>query len=194
VVIKLNLPKNEAADVVTEFFRDRNLLVQQTGIQGVIYKIGSYTQTGSISLLMYRTVSMAKLAGAQGYALITVQPALVVALPTIRAIFFHGCGALMGNNTVGRTCTTIGNFLNLPMDLTENLFNAYVSPVILKVTGIPTILNYTNQMNQGFGLNPDEVMKLLADKDKGLVSKLLDKKTDVTKTVKEWIIKQLSKS
>lgn len=179
IAIALNVNKGTAMNAVSEFFSDRTLLVQQTGTDGFIYKVGSYTQTGGSAILIGRTVAMARAAGVEGLALVQAQPFLVFAIPTVGAIFFHGCGAIAGNNTIGRSCNSIGNFLNLPMSLIELTYNTYLSRPIAKITGISTVLNYTKQMQRGPGLDPIEAMKLVR------------KSKTLPKVIRCWIIEHL---
>lgn len=67
------------------------------------------------------------------------------------------------------------------MTFSESIYNVYIAPVFAKVTGIPTILNYTKQMQRGPGLYKNEAIKLLIGKDKGFIS-----------AIKSWLIKRLS--
>jgi hypothetical protein len=180
VSIALDVNKNQAINAVADFFPDRSMLVQQKGIEGAIYRFGSWTQAGGSGVLVYRTISMAKLAGAHGVTLIQAQPFLIVALPNVDGMFFHSCGALIGNNTIGRTCNTIGNVLNLPMTFSESIYNVYVAPIFAKLTGISTVLNYTKQMQRGPGLDGEEAVKFLIDKDKGFI-----------RASKDWLIERL---
>ena len=67
----------------------------------------------------------------------------------------------MGPNIIDRTCNSIDNTLKIPMFMCEMIYNAYIAPAILNLTGVPTILNYTKQMRQGPGLNASEAFKIL---------------------------------
>lgn len=131
---------------------------------------------------------MAKAAGVTGLQIMKAQPIMLIALPTVGGMFFHGCGALIGNNTVGRTCNTIGNVLNIPMSYTELVYNAYIAPFINKTIGLPTVLNYTKQAVRGPGLNGTEAIKLLQDSKKDSIVK------GVIKGVKCFVIKRLGGS
>jgi len=74
--------------------------------------------------MVAQTVSLSKLAGVYGSKIIQAQPLLIVAIPTVGAIFFHGCDAIAGQNLVGHTCNSIGNALNYPMRLCEMIYNS----------------------------------------------------------------------
>lgn len=149
VALSLDVSNNEAVSAVSNFFKNRSILVSQSSLPGYIYKIGTYAQTAGSATMVARTVSFAKMAGVSGLKLIQTQPLLLITLPTVGAMFFHGCGSLAGNTTVGRTCNTIGNPLNLPMFYLKSIYNTYGSPVIDRIFGIPTLLNYTKQAQRG---------------------------------------------
>ena len=106
---------------------------------------------------------------------------MLIRLPTVGAMFFHGCSSLAGNTTVGRTFNTIGNILNLPMSYAELIYTIYASPAITRIFGIPTLLNYTKQANRGPGLDAQEARKLLTDV----------KKDSIIKHLKSWVLKKL---
>jgi len=181
VAMTLNVDESQALTAISDFFSDRAILVQQSGIQGHLYKVGTFIQTAGSAAMVAKTMSIAKMAGVTGLQIIKAQPLVVVALPTVGAIFFHGCGSIIGNNTVGRTFNTIGNVLNLPMAYCESVYSAYISPLILKTTGIPTLFNYTKQAMRGPGLDSQEATKLLG----GI------KKESIIKNIKCWVIKKL---
>jgi hypothetical protein len=177
----LSIDKNQAISEIAQFFKDKTLLVQQKGLQGHLYNVGTFAQTAGSATMVSRTIVMAKAAGVTGLKIIQVQPFMLVVLPTVGAMFFHGCGSLAGNNTVGRTCNTIGNILNLPMSYCESVYNLYLAPVVNRTIGIPTVLNYTKQAMRGPGLDSAEAIKLLYD----------GQKKSILKTIKCFLIKKL---
>lgn len=121
--------------------------------------------------MLSRTLVFAKGAGVTGIRLLQTQPLLLLVLPTVGGMFFHGCGSVLGNNTVGRICNTLGDGLNLPMFYAEMLYNSYAAPVLYKTTGIQTLLNYTKQAQRGPGLDAKEALELLNDSGKESISK-----------------------
>lgn len=181
----LNVDSTEAGKQIAKFFEDHQILVQPTGVQGAFYKVATYLQSGGSALLVARTITMAKAAGATGAAVIKTQPMLLVAIPTTGAIFFHGLGMLAGNNTFGRTCDMVGNFFILPMHGFELTYNAYIGPFVNKTVGFPTYLNYTQQVMRGPGFSVSEAQKLLAQGQKNTVVK------QTWNVVKNFIIKRL---
>lgn len=67
------------------------------------------------------------------------------------------------------------------MFFVESVYNTYASPVISRIFGVPTLLNYTKQAMRGPGLDTQEATKLLGDV----------KKSSIIKHVKCWLIKKL---
>ena len=96
-------------------------------------------------------------------------------------MFFYGCGAVVGNNTIGKAFVTTGDVLALPMKGVESMWNSYGNPVIQKVLGIPVILNMTQTFKTGPGYTINEIRNYI----------LLDK-TSLVKSIKNKVIKWLS--
>lgn len=103
----LSIDKNQAIDEIAKFFEDKTLLVHQKGLQRHLDRVGTFAQTAGSASMVSRTIVMAKAAGVTGLNIIQAQPLMLVALPRVEVMFFHGCGSLAGNNTVSRTCNTI---------------------------------------------------------------------------------------
>ena len=181
IASSLKARDEQAISAVSNFFKDRSILVFQSGVPGYFYKIGTYLQTAGSVTMVARTVLFAKLAGVSGLKILRTQPLLLITLPTVGAMFFHGCGSLAENTTIGRTFNTIGNTLNLPMSYAELIYNTYASPAIAHIFRIPTLLNYTKQASRGPGLDTQEATKLLGDV----------KKDSIIKHIKCWVIKKL---
>jgi hypothetical protein len=66
----------------------------------------------------------------------------------------------------------------------ESIYNTYASPVINRIFGIPTLLNYTKQARRGPGLDAQEATKMLGDL----------KKESIIKHMKCWVIKNVTNS
>jgi hypothetical protein len=80
-------------------FREKNVIVRPAGVQGPLYKSGSYLQlvVGSYKLTP-NIVVMAKLAEVNGLQILKVQPFLAVAILTTGAVFFYRCVAIVMEN------------------------------------------------------------------------------------------------
>lgn len=130
---------------------------------------------------MAQTLAIAKLAGVSGWRILQSQPALAIAIPTTGAMFFYGCGAIAGNNTIGKYLVTTGDVLALPMKGFEIMWNSYGNPVIQKVTGITVILNITKTFKTGPGYTIKEIRNYIPLNNTSLV-----------KYIKKKLIKLLS--
>jgi hypothetical protein len=181
VSYNLAITKDEAMQQAQNFFNNKNVIVQAGGAQGALYKVGSYLQSAGSAGLVANTLVLAKLAGVSGLQILKAQPILAVAIPTTGAIFFYGCGAIVGNNAFGKTLVTTGDVLAFPMKGVEIMWNSYGNPVIQKVFGIPIILNMTQAFKTGPGYTLKEIATYIP----------LNKKS-ILKTIKEKIIGWLS--
>ena len=126
----LVIPKELAMQKAQNFFSDKNIIVQAEGVQGNIYKVGSYLQSAGSAGFVANTLALAKVAGVSGLQILKAQPYLAVAIPTTGAMFFYGCGAIVGNNTFGKALITTGDALALPMKGVEIMWNSYGNPII----------------------------------------------------------------
>jgi hypothetical protein len=177
LVITKELARQQALD----FFSDKNVIVQASGVQGSLYKVGSYLQSAGSAGLVAHTLALAKLAGVSGLQILKSQPILAVAIPTTGAIFLYGCGAIIGDNMVGKALVTGADVLVVPMKGVEIMWNSYGNPIIQKVFGIPLILNMTQAFKTGPGYTIKEIVKYIPFNNKSIL-----------KTVKEKIIVWLS--
>ena len=177
----LGVTKVSAMEQAQKFFQDKNIVVQAGGVQGAVYKVGSYLQSAGSAGLVSQTLALAKLAGVSGLQILQAQPALAIAIPTTGAMFFYGCGAIAGNNTIGKALVTTGDVLALPMKGVEIMWNSYGNPVIQKVFGIPVILNMTQTFKTGPGYTLKEIRNYISLNN-----------TSLLKSIKNKVIKWLS--
>lgn len=171
----LGITKQSAMEQAQNFFRDRNVIVQAGGVQGTIYKVGSYLQSAGSAGFVANTLALAKVAGVSGLQILKAQPFLAVAIPTTGSMFFYGCGAIVGNNTVGKALITLGDGLALPMKGVEIMWNSYGTPIIQKVFGIPVILNMTQTFKTGPGYTLKEVGRYISLNNKSFLKVIKDK-------------------
>ena len=178
----LSISKKSAIRQAYNFFETKTVMVQVGGIQGALYQVGAQLQSAGSAGLVANNIGLARLAGINGLQILQAQPILALAIPTTGAIFFYGCGAIAGENPVGKILITAGDALALPMRGTEVFWNSYGNPVIQKVFGIPLILNMTQTFKIITGYTIQEVVRYIK----------LDKKSAI-KTLKDKTIKSLSK-
>jgi hypothetical protein len=178
---ELEITKQSAMQQAQQFFSNKNVVVQPGGVQGTIYKVGSYLQSAGSAGLVANSLGVAKLAGVNGLQILQAQPFLAVAIPTTGAIFFYGFGTIVGNNSFGKALITTGDVLALPMKCVEIMWNSYGNSVTQKLFGIPTILNMTQTFKTGTGYTIPERAKHIK----------FDKKS-ILRSIKDRIIKWLS--
>ena len=171
----LVITKKSAMQKAQNFFIDKNVIVQAEGVQGGIYKVGSYLQSAGSAGFVANTLALAKVAGVSGLQILKAQPYLAVAIPTTGAMFFYGCGAIVGNNTFGKALITAGDALALPMKGVEIMWNSYGNPMVQKVFGIPVILNMTQTFKTGPGYTVEEVARYISLNKKSLFKATKDK-------------------
>jgi hypothetical protein len=94
---------------------------------------------------------------------------------------FYECGSIIGNNTIDRTCNSIGGVFNLPMFYTELIYNSYIVTVVNRIIGIPTVLNCTKQIMRRHDLDSEEAIKLFYD----------SQKNSIIKSIKFFLVKKL---
>ena len=63
---ELEITQQSAMQQAQEFFNNKNVIVQAGGVQGAIYKVGSYLQSAGSAGLVANTIALAKLAGVNG--------------------------------------------------------------------------------------------------------------------------------
>ena len=171
----LGVTKVSAMKQAQKFFQDKNVVVQPGGVQGTVYKVGSYLQSAGSAGLVSQTLALAKLAGVSGLQILQAQPALAIAIPTTGAIFFYGCGAVFGNNTIGKVFVTTGDIFALPMKGVEIMWNSYGNPVIQKIFGIPIILNMTQTFKTGSGYTVKEISDYISLNNTSLLKSIKDR-------------------
>ena len=177
----LGVTKVLAMEQAQKFFQDKNVVVQAKGVQGTIYKAGSYLQSAGSAGLVSQTLAIAKLAVVSGLAILQAQPALAIAISTTGAMFFYGCGAVFGNgSTIGKVLVTTGDVLALPMKGVEIMWNSYGNPVIQKTVGIPVILNMTQTFKTGPGYTLKEIRNYIPLNNTSLL-------TYIKKKVIKWL-------
>ena len=158
---ELEITQQSAIQKAQEFFSNKNVVVQSGGVQGNLYQLGSYLQSAGSAGLVAKTLALSKLAGVNGLQILQAQPFLAIAIPTTGAMFFYGCGAIVGNNTVGRALITTGDVCALPMKGFEIMWNSYGNRLTQKVFGIPIILNMTQTFKTGPGYTVQEMAKYI---------------------------------
>ena len=171
----LLITTESARQQTANFFSEKNILVQAEGVQGTLYKAGSYIQSAGSAGIVVNTIGLAKLAGVSGLQILKAQPSLAVAIPTTGAMFFYGCGAILGDNVVGKVFVSTGDVCAIPIKCVEIMWNSYGNPVIQKVFGIPVILNMTKTLKVGPGYSVEEIARYVTFNKKSFIKAMKEK-------------------
>lgn len=175
IASELGITKDSAIEQAKQFFAKKNVVVQPTGVQGIIYKAGAYLQSAGSASLVVNTIATGQLAGVTGLQVLQAQPLLAVAVPTTGAMFFYGCDCMVGNNALGKALTTTGDILAVPMKVIEILWNSYGNHYAQKYLGIPTLLNMTQSFKTGPGYTPQEIAKYIKFEQKSILGAIKKK-------------------
>ena len=103
-------------------------------------------QSAGSARLVSQTLALAKLAGVSGFQTLRAQPALVIAIPTISAMFFYGCGAVFENSTIRKFFFITGDVLAIPIKSFEIMRNSYGNYAIQKVFGFSCDTKYNSKL------------------------------------------------
>ena len=179
---ELEITKASAMEQAVQFFKEKNVIVQAEGVQGALYKLGTYLQSAGSAGLVTHTVGLARLAGVNGLPVLKAQPALALAIPTCGAMFFYGLGTIAGNGTISRGLITTGDLLAMPMRGVELLWNSYGNPVVYRLFGFPLIMNMTQIFKTGHGYTLQEIAQYIPAN-----------RTSIIDACKEKLIKWLNK-
>lgn len=162
----LGVTKLSAMEQAQKLFDHKNVVVQTKGIHVTIYKTTSYLQAAGSAGLVAHTLAIARIAGVNGFRILQAQPGLAIVLPMTGSLFFYGSGAIAENNTIGKALITTGDFLSLPMQGIEIMWNSYGSPVILNMTQtLKTGSGYTvKEIHKYIPLNKTSMLRSIKDK------------------------------
>lgn len=172
VATELQITPKSAVEQAKTFFKNRNVIVQATGVQGCVYKLGFYFEAAGSAAVVANTLTLAKLAGVSGFQVLKAQPILAIAIPTTGAMFFYGCATIAANTTLGKVLTSTGDVLAFPLKGMETLWNSYINRSVQKIFGIPIILNMTQAFKTGQGYTIEEVSRYIDVNKKSIIHTL----------------------
>lgn len=159
---ELDVTPEAAFQKSVDFFADKRVLVQPTGVQGKVYKFMFSMQNCIPVTYAANAVSSLATTGMTGVKIITAAPLTFVGVTYIGSIFFSYCGYVAGNNLLGDTLKTTGYILTRPMRGVEITLNGLILQPLSNVTGVPLMLNGTNRLLIGTGINITDYAKLNA--------------------------------
>ena len=156
----LGITQQAAVEKYVDFFSDKIVVVQPTGLQGKFYKLLNSVQNFVPMAYTSEAVSILKTTGMTGLKVIAQAPLTFVGATYIGALFFGYCGSVAGNNSVGVVFNSTSFLLSRPMRGVEITLNGLILRPISNVIGLPLILNGTQEMLNGKGLSIQEYTKI----------------------------------
>lgn len=156
----LGISQEAGIETSVEFFSDKVVVVQPTGLQGKVYNIMRTVQNYVPMVHTSEVVSVLKTTGITGTKIVTQAPLTFVGATYIGALFFGYCGSVAGNNPVGSIFNFTSFALSRPMRGVEITLNGLILRPISNIVGVPLILNGTQEMLSGKGLSIEEYTKI----------------------------------
>lgn len=155
----LNVNQETAIEKSVDFFSDKEVVVQPTGIRGKVYNLMRTVQNYVPMIYTSEAVSAMKTTGMTGLKIVNQNPLTFVGATYIGSIFFSYCGSVAGNNAVGSVFNFTSFVLSRPMRGVEITLNGLILRPISNVVGLPLILNGTQEVLAGKGLSIEESAK-----------------------------------
>ncbi len=162
----LAISEEDAIQTASDFFSDKQVVVQPVGIQGRFYNIMRNAQNYVPIAYMSQAVSVIKTTGLTGVQIITQAPLTFVGATYVGAQFCGYCGGVFGNSTLGVFFNTSSYVLSRPMRGVEVVLNGLALRPLSNLVGVPLILNGTQEMTSGMGISAKEYSKILLAFDK----------------------------
>lgn len=165
------LTYNTSLEHFNQVIQNTDFVLIPKGFYGALYNFAFVSQPVLSTTHLLDCIKYSKTFQVSGLRILQTHPLFLLALPTVTALSFYGFGKVAGDNTVGKVLNLGGYIMMTPMRYFELLFNVYVTPVFVKVTGFPLILNFTKTMEVGQGIQYDDVKKYLTD-NKSIIYKV----------------------
>jgi hypothetical protein len=135
-----------------DFFSDKSVVVQPTGLQDKFYNMMRYTQNSIPMIYTCEAILILKRTGMTGVQIITSAPLTFVGATYVGAIFFGYCGGIAENNSLGAVLNFTSFALSRPMRDVEITLNGLILRLISNIVGLPLILNVTQELLDGKGI------------------------------------------
>lgn len=171
----LGVTEGIAFEKSADFFSNNRIIIQPTGIQGKFYKIFKTTQNYASMAHTSEAVAVAKATGLNGYKIIANAPMTFVAATYVGSIFCSYLGSVSGNNSIGLIFNSTSYILSRPMRGVEMTLNGIILRPISHLTGLPLILNGTQEILNGKGISIQEYSKIAIAFEKISGSKITKK-------------------
>lgn len=154
------ISREAAIEKSVNFFSDKVIVVQPTGIQGKVYNSMRALQNYTPMAYATEAVSILKTTGMTGFTIISKAPLTFVGVTYLGSIFFGYCGSVAGNNSIGTVCNFTSFVLSRPMRCVEITLNGLILRPISNLVGVPLILKGTQEILAGKGLSLEDFTKI----------------------------------
>ena len=157
---ELDVSPQSAFEKSVDFFGDKRVVVQPTGLQGKVYNLMRSMQNYAPVAYIFEAVSVAKTTGMTGLQVITAAPLTFVGATYLGGLVCSYFGTVAGNNTLGTIFNASSYLLTRPMRGVEITLNGLILQPLSNVTGFPLILNGTSEILAGKGINITDYAKI----------------------------------
>jgi len=157
---ELDVSPQSAINKSLDFFTDKRVVVQPTGVQGTVYNFMRHIQNYGPVAYTFEAVSVLKTTGMTGVQIITSAPLTFVGATYLGGLVCGYFGSVAGNNTVGTIFNTSSYILTRPMRGVEITLNGLILQPLSNFTGFPLILNGTSEILAGKGINIKDYAKI----------------------------------
>ena len=157
---ELDVSPQSAFEKSIDFFGDKRVVVQPTGLQGKVYNIMRHIQNYGPVTYTFEAVSVLKTTGMTGLQVITAAPLTFVGATYLGGLVCGYFGSVAGNNTLGLIFNTSSYILTRPMRGVEITLNGLILQPLSNITGVPLILNGTSEILAGKGINITDYAKI----------------------------------
>lgn len=186
---ELDVSPQSAIDKSLDFFTNKRVVVQPTGVQGTVYNFMRHIQNYAPVAYTFEAVSVLKTTGITGVQIITSAPLTFVGATYLGGLVCGYFGSVAGNNTVGTIFNTSSYILTRPMRGVEITLNGLILQPLSNLTGFPLILNGTSEILAGKGINIKDYAKICLAFER--VSNVTSKNTRRLKKVYDAIKKAI---
>lgn len=175
----LQVSQQEASQKAYDFLSNTVIRVEPTGIQGKVYQTMKGIQNYVPVSHTVNLITTVKTAGQTGMQLVSKNPLTFVGATYVGSIFFGYVGAVAGNNAAGSIFNFTSYVLSRPMRVVEVVLNGIILTRLSETTGLPLVLNGTEELLNGKGLSLQEFKKIGAAFERICNSTVVQKAKDI---------------
>lgn len=183
----LNISQVEAVDKITEFFANKQVVVQPVGVQGYVYNTMRSIQNYTPMFYATEALTTFKTVGITGGKIISAYPLTFVGVTYMGSIVLGYFGAIAGDNAFGVIFNYSSFVLSRPMRGVEIVLNGIILQPLSNVIGMPLMLNGTQEILHGQGMKFEDYGKISFAFNRIVNSKVIKK---IKETCKIWFHKQ----